>query len=316
MTKANFLSRTIYTGDNLNVLRGFNTGSVDLIYLDPPFNSNRRHAAAPESQASGALFKDTWTTADTDPAWVKQIQTEHPRLNNLITACGETGGPSTEAYLTMMAVRLIEMRRVLKNTGSIYLHCDPTESHALKLIMDNIFGRAHFRNEIVWCYSTGGASKNRFAAKHDIILIYRKTGEAVFNTLRVPYTSAMSKDPKHQHKFHPEGKIMLDWWADIPPVNPMSSERTGYPTQKPLALLERIISAASNPGDMVLDPFLGCATTAAAAEKLGREWTGIDISGKSYDLACERLRNPSELTGVTIYRHFRPPERTDFLPPS
>ena len=184
----------------------------------------------------------------------------------------------------------MEMKRLLRDTGSIYLHCDPTASHYLKLIMDAVFGKANFRNEVVWCYSSGGASKRRFAKKHDVILCYGKDADqSVFNVLRVPYTSAMSRDPKHEHKFHPDGKIMLDWWTDLAVINPQANERTGYPTQKPLTLLERIIQASSNPGDMILDPFCGCATACIAAHKLDRQWIGIDISPKAAELVEHRM---------------------------
>ena len=314
MTTGQVLNRTIFTGDNLPVLRGINTASVDLVYLDPPFNSKKQWSAPIGSKAAGAAFKDTWTLSDVDEVWHDQLRAVNPRLHDVILAARAAGGDSTMSYLLMMAPRLLELKRVLKDTGSIYLHCDPTESHALKLMLDTIFGRGNFRNEIVWCYSSGGASKTRFAKKHDVILVYAVGQQPVFNTQRVPYTSAMSTDPKHAHKFHPDGKIMLDWWADIPIINPQARERVGYPTQKPVALLERIISASSNPGDVVLDPFAGCATAAVAAERLGRQWIGIDISPKAAELVELRLVEQLGLAASLTVHRTDLPRRTDLGP--
>ncbi|MDE0679872.1 MAG: DNA methyltransferase, partial [Gammaproteobacteria bacterium] len=152
MGNANWANQTIWTGDNLPILRGMNSGSVDLIYLDPPFNSKANYAAPIGSEAAGAEFKDTWTLSDVDVAWLDLLEAKHPALNRVIHAALNT---SDKSYLIYMAVRLLEMRRVLKETGSIYLHCDPTMSHYLKLVMDAIFGRKAFRNEIVWCYRGG-----------------------------------------------------------------------------------------------------------------------------------------------------------------
>ena len=294
------MQNTIYTGDNLYTLRGFEDHFVDLIYLDPPFNSNRNYAAPIGSKAAGTAFKDTWTLNDMDERECKRLAKQQPALWHYIDAVQSIHGDSMMSYLVMMATRLIEMKRVLKPTGSIYLHCDPTASHYLKLLMDSIFGKERFRNEIVWCYSSGGASKKRFAKKHDTLLYYAGK-DHTFNTQRIPYTSAMSRDPKHMHKFHPEGKIMLDWWDDLPFINPLAKERCGYPTQKPLALLERIIKASSNPGDLVLDPFCGCATTCVAAEKLGRRWIGIDISREAYVIIKERFKKEFGIIAKTFH---------------
>ena len=212
----------------------------------------------------------------------------------------------------MMAERLLEMQRILKPAGSIYLHCDPTASHYLKIVMDCVFGKQNFMNEIVWCYSTGGASQKRYAAKHDIILYYKKEQDPVFHTPRIKYTSAMSRDPKHAHKFHPEGKIMPDWWTDIPPLNPQAHERQGYPTQKPIELLLRIIAASSNEGDMVLDPFCGCATALVAAEKLERKWVGMDISYVAKFLVKKRMQEETNLFDrYEVTERTDVPERTD-----
>ena len=221
-----------------------------------------------------------------------------------------------------MAVRLIEMKRILKDTGSLYLHCDPTASHYLKLLLDTIFGHKNFRNEIVWCYSTSGRSKKFFAKKHDILFFYSNSDECFWSDYRIPVSDDYLKshykqrdkdgrrcrirtDAGKTRTYYPEeGMICNDWW-EIPYVNSMAKERVGYPTQKPLALLERVVNASSNKGDIVLDPFCGCATTCIAAEKLERKWIGIDVSEKAYDLVKDRLNReiPSDLfRGEPIFR--------------
>ena len=206
-----------------------------------------------------------------------------------------------------MAIRLIECRRILKETGSIYVHCDPTMSHYLKLLLDCILGETNFRNEIIWSYQGTGESQNAFKKKHDVIFFYSKSGdnffsdsgsrEAISDFSKTKYTK---RDKKGRYKDirHPDGSVhrqymrefqrMRDVW-ELPVINAMARERTGYPTQKPLALLERIIKASSNEGDVVFDPFCGCATTCIAAEKLNRRWVGIDISHRAYELVKKRL---------------------------
>ena len=153
MAAPNFTNRTLWTGDNLDILRGLNSESIDLIYLDPPFNSNKNYEAPVGSKAAGAAFKDAWTLSDLDVAWMGLIADEKPALAHTLNAAGHSHGKGMQSYLTMMAVRLLEMRRVLKDTGSIYLHCDPTASHYLKQLMDAVFGQGNFRNEVVWNYS-------------------------------------------------------------------------------------------------------------------------------------------------------------------
>ena len=350
---ANFVDKTIWTGDNLDILRGLNSESVDLIYLDPPFNSNRDYAAPVGSRAAGAAFKDTWTLSDLDVAWMGLIADEHPAIYRTIEAAGLTHGKGMQSYLCMMAVRLLEMRRVLKDTGSVYLHCDPTASHYLKLVMDAIFGQVQFRNEVIWRRShPKGLAFTRFASNHDVILVYGREGETAWNApyianpraheqykliedetgRRYQLTSLLNPNPDRPNltyefkgvtrvwrwtkerieeadrtglivvprggKGIPRLKRYLDeqpgipvsdTWDDVPIA--AGKERTGYPTQKPLALLERIIAASSNPGDMVLDPFAGCATACVAAEKLGRQWVGIDLSPKAVELVNLRLRD-------------------------
>jgi site-specific DNA-methyltransferase (adenine-specific) len=230
------------------------------------------------------------------------------------------------AYLTYMAQRVIEMHRILKDTGSIYLHCDPTASHYLKGLLDMIFGKNNFRNEIVWGYTGPSSAKKRFPAKHDIILCYTKTDNYVFNAddVRIPYDDATLKRRSYAEtkkrgiafqgktiKEYENGKIPSDWWSDIPSGGQISSnERVGYPTQKPLALLHRIIKASSNEGDIVLDPFCGCATTCVAAQQLGRKWIGIDIAEQAVDILVERLSNDAgffkDFVNTTLI-----PQRTD-----
>ena len=297
MTEPNFVNRTIFTGDNLEVLRGFNSASVDLVYLDPPFNSKKAWNAPIGSKAAGAAFKDTWTLSDIDKQTHDRLRTSHRDLHDVILAARAAGGNSTMSYLLMMSERLLELRRVLKPEGSLYLHCDPTESHSLKLMLDVIFGRDNFRNEIVWGYRGGGVPGNAFARKHDIILFYANGEGNIFNKQYVPYSDASQKLVKARGGTSIDGKprdlergaAMPDWWADLNALQTWSKERTGYPTQKPVALLKRIIKASSNPDDVVLDPFAGCATAAVAAEDLGRQWVGIDLSDKAAELVKYRL---------------------------
>ena len=308
--------RTIFTGDNLPVLRGMETGSIDLLYLDPPFNSKHNYSA-PIGTNSGkvlAEFTDIWGKSDIKEEWWIEIVDRNPALYRVLDAAGaigeQSGGASKysdKAYLIYMATRLIEMHRVLKDEGSIYLHCDPTMSHSLKLVMDSIFGKQNFINEIIWHYHTGGASKKHLSKKHDVILFYGKSESYNFypDKVKVPRT-----EKSIQRAQNPAGarisstdtkKLATDVW-DIPALNPMAKERTGYPTQKPLELLRRIIRASSNEGDLVLDPFCGCATTCIAAEDEGREWIGIDISAKAFDLVKQRMKKELGMFGDVTNR--------------
>ena len=287
--------RTIYCRDNLDIMRGINSDCIDLIYLDPPFNSNRTYTAPVGSSAEGAEFSDIFRQEDLKDEWVKDIESDSPRLHALLASIREFGALADYCYCAYMAVRLIECQRILKPRGSIYLHCDPTASHYLKVMMDVIFGRGNFRNEIVWCYSGGGIPREDFPRKHDIILRYGKTDRVVFNVERKPYKENTQQVGKHSTLSGgadidlERGTPVTDWWTDIKTVTGWSPEKTDYPTQKPLALLERIIGASSNKGDMVLDPFCGCATTCVAAERLGRQWIGIDVSVKAWTLVQKRL---------------------------
>ena len=187
---------------------------------------------------------------------------------SVIETSRATYGDDMAAYLCFMAIRLLEMRRILKDDGSIYVHCDPTSSHYLKQLMDAVFDVANFRNEIIWTYGLGGSSPKRFSRKHDVILFYTKSNRYTFNKPQTPATSQRLKG---------QMKGATDVW-DIPSLNNMAKERTGYPTQKPLALYERIIAASTNEGDIVLDPFCGSGTTLLAAQRLGRKWIGVDSS--------------------------------------
>ena len=212
----------------------------------------------------------------------------------VIQGSRQSYGDDMGAFLCFMAVRLLEMWRILRNDGSIYLHCDPTASHYLKELMDSIFGRENFRNEIIWCYALGGSSKKMWSKKHDNILFYSKTEDYYFKKPSIKATSQLMKGQK---------KGMLDWWVDIPSLNNMAKERTGYPTQKPLELYERILKASSNKNDIVLDPFCGCATTCVAAEKLNRQWIGIDIWDKAHKVVIKRLQKEGFLAMPGEERH-------------
>lgn len=317
MATPNWVNQTMWTGDNLPIMRGMNSESVDLIYLDPPFNSKANYAAPIGSMAAGAEFKDTWTLQDVDVAWLDLIQLKHPCLNRVIDAAMTD---SDKSYLIYMAPRLLEMHRVLKPTGSIYLHCDPTMSHYLKLLMDAIWGRKAFRNEVVWSYQRWTGATNAFQRMHDTLLFYG--GGTTFNLLTEDYSPKSKHKGKRVSRVTDAGtldqqytgddtrkKAMRDVW-EISYLNSQAKERTGYPTQKPLALLNRIIKASSNEGDMVLDPFCGCATACVAANELEREWAGIDISPVAFDLVCRRIEARGGLF-YDILNRTDVPERED-----
>ncbi|MDR0327186.1 MAG: HNH endonuclease [Planctomycetaceae bacterium] len=302
-------SNTLYTNDNLYVLSGLNSESVDLIYLDPPFNTKRMYSAPVGSKAAGASFKDMWSWKDVDEYYLDSLADNFPALARYITSVGAVHSKPMMAYLTYIAQRIIEMHRVLKETGALYLHCDPTAGHYLKILLDSVFGKTNFRNEIVWCYSIGGKSKRTFGKKHDIIYFYSKGSHYTFNTKgasieRKPnshmktiadndgrdYQEKMDKKTGKIYKYYMDGgKVAEDYWLGIETLNREAKERTGYPTQKPLALLKRIVLASSNEGDVILDPFCGCATTCVASQQLGRKWIGIDIEKQAVKILIERL---------------------------
>ena len=401
----NISNRTLFIADNLDIMRGIDSETIDLIYLDPPFKSDKQWKAPIGSPAAGASFKDIWTDEDIKHQWHGEIAETHEDLYQMIQASEVIHDKSMKIYLMAMAVRLFEMHRILKPTGSIYLHCDPTASHYLKAVMDDILGKQNFRNEIVWQRTSSHNDGNRFGRVHDTILFYSKNLKPLWNPV---YTA---HDPKYIERFYryadergryqvgdltaagvtqrgesgqtwrginpstvgnhwraprreawpegveppenyeslsvhekldvldangliywpPRGRVprfrrylstskgrrVTDVVTDINPIASKSKERTGYPTQKPLALLDRIIRASSNEGDIVLDPFCGCATACVAAERLHRQWVGIDISPSAEDItklrlteevdAASDLFNP--LTDVIVSR--TPSLRTD-----
>ncbi|MYB50651.1 MAG: hypothetical protein F4X77_00405 [Acidobacteriia bacterium] len=392
MAIANWKNQTIWTGDNLDIMRGMNSESVDLIYLDPPFNSNRTYSAPIGSEAAGAAFKDTWALDDVDIAWIGLIAEKEPCLPHVIDTAGIAHGKGMKSYLVMMAVRLLEMRRLLKPTGSVYLHCDPTASHYLKLVMDCVFGSGNFRNEIQWrrygAHNDVGQGSRHFGRVHDKLLLYGKGPEPTWNQVFAPLdrqyvestyryvepetgrrfaTTPMTGpggvakgNPEYEwnghtrswrysrdtmQKLHDQGRLyysktgyarkklyldesrgvpVQDIWNDIRSLSGAHKERLGYPTQKPLELLNRIIEASSNEGDTVLDPFCGCATACVAAHALSRKWTGIDISSKAAELMVHRLKQDrigqqADLTtqAVKVIHRTDIPLRTDTgpLPP-
>ena len=325
----NINQQTMFTRDNLPVMRGMDSESVDLIYLDPPFNSKKQWSAPIGSKAAGAAFKDSWTLSDIDKADLGILAEERPQLAKLIDAIGDVNGDADKSYLLMMAPRLIEMQRILKPTGSIYLHCDPVMSHSLKLVMDTIFGSQNFRNEIIWSYQGTGEPKRHFKRKHDVILFYAQSkncyfsdkgsSESISDFSKSKFTKVDEKGRFKEIK-HPDGSIhrqymrdkqrMRDVW-EIPIINAMARERTGYPTQKPLRLLNRIIEASSNPGDFVLDPFCGCATACVAAQDLNRKWIGIDISEKAVALVLRRFKDELQILVPKIIHRDDIPIRSD-----
>jgi len=295
----------LYYGDNLDIMREHITDeSVDLIYLDPPFNSKATYNVlfkeknGTNSAAQITAFDDTWHwDINSERAYHEIITTGSGKLTSLIQALLTfLGDNDMMAYLTMMAIRLVEMHIVLSQTGSIYLHCDPTASHYLKLVMDAIFGVKNFRNEIIWWYETGGIPTNDFSRKHDVIFRYSKNNNYIFRpeeimekrskeVLRRIATGIPTATRSTGQYRHPS-----DVWK-ISTINAMAKERLDYPTQKPEALLERIIKASSNEGDIVLDPFCGCGTTIAVAEKLHRKWIGIDVTHLAITLMKHRLED-------------------------
>ncbi len=316
---------TIFCRDNLPVLRGVNTDSVDLVYLDPPFNKGKNFHAPIGATAAGAEFSDIWRQEDVKDEWHNEINDRFPVLYKYLDAVENMGSRAAKYYLIYMAVRLIEIQRILKPTGSVYLHCDPTASHYLKLLMDTIFGYRNFRNEIVWSYRRWAGKARKFQTMHDIVLFYGKTPE---HTWCWPMEPKAEHTPKYKrwNEVNPDGGLttysdksvqvletnMRDVW-EISWLQSQSKERTGYPTQKPLALLERIIKASTNKGDFVLDPFCGCATTCIAATRLERNWAGVDVSKKAFDLVKMRLKKevpPDFFIPTPIFRDDIP-TRTD-----
>ena len=400
---ANFASGTVWTGDNLPVMRGMNDACIDLIYLDPPFNSNRYYEAPIGSQAAGAAFKDAWTLDDVDVHEHGELADRNPAAYSVIEAARWAHGKGMQSYLIMMAVRLLEMHRVLKPTGSIYLHCDDAAGHYLKLLMDGIFGIRQFRNAVTWRRAVAHNDPDRYGRISDYLLFYTRGEEWTWNVVRDPledaqiekayprtdswgrYRSDNLTGPMHgssggesaqewhgydvasrnrvwspprrgsyadyidQHLIpgyktikgvharlaaldeaglivHPttgfwpglkryaaadQGKPLQDIiYNPTGLTNYSGTEQLGYPTQKPLALLERIIRASSDPGDIVLDPFCGCATTLVSADRLQRRWAGIDLSPLAIKLVDKRVAEDRGLWGGATALT-APPVRTD-----
>lgn len=303
--------------DNLIVLKKIRNEAIDLIYIDPPFNKKKEFIAKSGSIYDGAKFKDTFKEDDIKKEWLQDIKEYNNVLYSYlenIKKLSEIGSSKNNKnclynyyYLSYMAIRLIEMHRVLKDTGSIYLHCDPTMSHYLKITMDIIFGEDNFRNEIIWCYGGRGMSKKWFNKKHDVIFFYSKTNKYFFYDLEArrpidekainrynkvdkngrKYAIIKNKNGTYSNIYlKKEGVVFEDYWQ-IPFER--GNDYYGYPTQKPITLLERIIKASSKEGDVVLDAFCGSGTTCVVSEKLNRKAIGIDISQKAIDLTKKRL---------------------------
>jgi site-specific DNA-methyltransferase (adenine-specific) len=314
----------LYYGDNLDILRKkIKDETVDLCYIDPPFNSKRNYnqiynRIGNEDRAQAQAFMDTWKWDElANSGYTEILANEEGRFASQLVELikglhGVLGMGSLLAYLVSMSLRVTEIQRVLKTTGNFYLHCDPTASHYLKLVLDAVFCSrgGDFVNEVIWGYSIGGKSKNAFGRKHDVILYYAKSADDhVFNEAgavipRKPNSHMRvgidtderefqektdRKTGKVYRYYLDEGKIAEDYWTDIETLNREDRERLGYPTQKPEALLERIIKTSSDEGGVVLDAYCGCGTTVAVAQRLNRKWTGIDITYQSISLVLRRL---------------------------
>ena len=412
MADPNFENRTLYHRDNLAVLRGMNSNSVHLIATDPPFNKSRDFHATPDSLASGASFQDRWSWIDDiHDEWLIEIQRDYPEVWSVITTAKQVYGDDMAAFLCWMGVRLLEMHRVLRDDGSLYLHIDHTAHAYVKTLMDAVFGSANFRNDIVWKRSGGKSGAKKWGVTTDRLLFYTKSdtltwnqqyqphdpeyvsktyryndedGRGSYTTMPVHAAGTRSGESgsdwrgynpslKGRHWATPiKGVVssyikdngLIDGWPDnfqsvlsrldalaeaglltlpadrssLPRVKtylaatngvaatdliadiPMASgnERVGYPTQKPLALYERIIRASSDEGDIVLDPFCGCATTPIAAERLGRQWVGIDIWDGAVDVVKQRMEDNRQLIGDIPVIHYetKPPIRTDNAEPA
>ena len=309
----------IHYGDNLQLLQRLEGNSVDLIYLDPPFNTGDTFSAK-SGHGSVKAYEDIFFWDDNDWDALYELSEDQP-LHGLLTALVNTlrnrskEDAKLAAFLVFITRRLVELRRVLKPSGSIYLHLDHRTSHYVKLIMDQIFGADQCRNEILWCYSGPARATRYFAKKHDSILFYSKSDKYTFNVQRTPYDPLTIERRRHAEttkggiKFQGmseealnAGKALSNWWDDIPSGGQISrNELVGYPTQKPLKLLERIIKASSNEGDIVLDPFMGSGTTLHAAASLGRQFVGFDQSMVAFSFCAERLRDAgivAQMNGV------------------
>ena len=364
---------SLYYGDNLEVLRNrddFPNDSIDLIYLDPPFNSKRDYnvlyktPTGHDSDSQITAFEDSWHWGDqAEREYLELVRQTNTELSELIQSLRKfLKETDMMAYLVMMANRLLEMHRVLKPNGSLYLHCDPTASHYLKIVLDGVFGKENFRNDITWKRTTAHNDAKRFGANTDTILFYSKSDDCQFHPVFQAYNdeykarfrnsdpdgrkwsdydltakgltgggytyeykgfkSLWRCPPETMEKLDKEGRLHFTrsggirlkrylndlpgipcqaLWDDISPVNSQAQERLGYPTQKPLALLERIIQTSSNEGDIVLDPFCGCGTAVHAAQKLNRKWIGIDITHLAISLIEKRMKDA--FSGISFEVH-------------
>ena len=283
-------ARRLFCADNLLVLRAMATCSIDLVYMDPPFNTNRRFVGSKGSPAAGAGFDDVFGTRTEDKEDHANLIHMYPEIERFLSLATHWGHKGSGQYLLFMAVRLIEVRRVLRETGALYLHCDSTMAHYLKILLDGIFGVEHLRNEIIWCYTGPQPSRQWYPRKHDNLFYVAKSASHFFDgdAVRIPSQwNALGGFGNPDVPKKNRGKVPEDWWHMT--FGPNSKERVGYPTQKPLALLHRIIAASSREGETVLDPFCGSATTLLAAEALGRNWIGIDVSPRIHDILTMRL---------------------------
>jgi site-specific DNA-methyltransferase (adenine-specific) len=383
MAEPNFKNRTLYHGDNLDFLRGMNSETVHLIATDPPFNKNRDFHATPDSLAAGAKFTDRWKwDRDVQEEWWELIKDDWRGVYEVIDAARVCYGDDMAAFLCWLGVRLIEMRRVLRDDGSLYLHTDDTAFAYLKALLDAIFGHKCLRGQIVWQRYGSHNDSKKYGRVYDVLLYYAKDGKGIWNgayadldpeyvrrsyrhrdqrgryrtaplhtgglsgggytyefrgfmrTWRYPEERMRELEADgrirqaRKGKGIPERKVYLsetkgrpasNLWTDIKSLTGKNKERTGYPTQKPLDLYERIIMASSNEGDIVLDPFCGCATTPVAAERKKRQWVGMDIWDNAFEIVLERLERDTivrtdesqHVTLPQVYYDKRPPERTD-----
>ena len=305
----------LYIADNLDVLNGLNSESVDLVYLDPPFNSNRIYGSTLERNTT--VFSDIWNWKDIDEYKLDIIANDFPELADYIEIIDRVSDIHMKSYIVYMAQRVIQLKRILKDTGSIYYHCDPTAGHFVKLMLDGIFGKNNFRNEIIWSYKTTlKVSTHHLGRDHDTIYCYAKTKKCKIHADRNDYPpsentikrwgkyadedgfvsnkhfagsySTIINTTDENKGFNINYGIPRDVW-EISHLTGNSSEKTGQKTQKPIAILERIIKASCPEGGVVLDPFCGCATTCVAAQRLKRKWIGIDICDLAMDLLTHRL---------------------------
>ena len=357
------------------MLRGIDSETIDLIATDPPFNKGRDFHATPDSLAAGARFADRWRwEEDLQPEWLDQIEDDWPAVKAVVDAAKIASGMDTAAFLCWLGVRVIEMRRVLKPTGSIYLHCDDTAAAWIKALMDAVFGRAQFQADLIWNRAAENLSRRKYRRASEHLLFYSKSKDYTWNGAYLPhseeyvaqsyrwsddrgrYTTTACQNnadrPNMVYEFRgntrqwrysketmerldadgllvfnkqgiPRRKLYLDdspgvavttVWSDINVLQSRASERVGYPTQKPLALYERIVAASSNEGDMVLDPFAGCATTPIAAERLGRRWVAMDLWQGAHAIIKDRLQREVRLDEDGDYEvllETSPPVRTD-----